>query len=200
YTRLLRESGAGTANSLTVPTRPRRTQHESHRRLCPAAFLIAYGFNRDDFSCIPGGGMSSSFIRPGFTDLSPVLFQPNRIRDPRRRVLHFRCTCRKMDAPSSARRQMKEGPWLPHGSGLSLTAISGAAMVDSPGAAAQERSYVLAPSVLVRATDSHVRSHANGSDWERQSARRGEGRDFGGNVRSERNHCEHRDGGEIFYH
>jgi hypothetical protein len=54
--------------------------------------------------------------------------------------------------------------------------------------------------VLVRATDSHVRSHANGSDWERQSARRGEGRDFGGNVRSERNHCEHRDGGEIFHH
>jgi hypothetical protein len=38
--------------------------------LCPAAFLIAYGFHRDDFSYIPGGVMSASFMQPGFMDLS----------------------------------------------------------------------------------------------------------------------------------
>ena len=86
------------------------------RLLCPAAFLIAYGFHRDDFSYIPGGVMSASFMQPGFMDLSnfPYYFQPNRIRDPRLWALHFRCTCRKVDAPASALRQMKEGPWLPH--------------------------------------------------------------------------------------
>jgi len=31
--------------------------------------LIAYGFNRDGFSYIPGGVMSASFMRPGFMDL-----------------------------------------------------------------------------------------------------------------------------------
>jgi hypothetical protein len=34
--------------------------------------LIAYGFNRDDFSYIPGGVMSASFMRPGFMDLTEL--------------------------------------------------------------------------------------------------------------------------------
>src|ERR1035437_4455479 len=82
-----------------------------------------------------------------------------------------------------------------HGVAGSSPPISGdacAAMAEI-AEAPEERSYGLEPNIPDRATDWHVRSHVNGSDRERHSARSGEGRQLYRRCRRKSDHRSHRD-------